>query len=74
MNGSQTPKRQASSWLWPSRLRDPSLPLGLKFAMPGNPALSMPELAELSGPRISVSVAELKLRLRFYRWTPHDPL
>ncbi|CAE7446656.1 unnamed protein product [Symbiodinium natans] len=42
---------RASSWLWPSRLRDPSLPLGLKFAMPGNPAL-----------------------LRFYRWTPHDPL
>lgn len=29
----------AKTWLWPTRLRDPSLPLGLKFAMGGNPAL-----------------------------------
>eukprot|EP00439_Symbiodinium_sp_Y106_P067252 s735_g11.t1 len=42
---------EAATWLWPSRLRDPSLPLGLKFAMNGDPTL-----------------------LRFYRWTPHDPL
>ena len=30
----------AKTWLWPTRLRDPSLPLGLKFAMGGNPTLS----------------------------------
>ncbi|CAE7366908.1 unnamed protein product [Symbiodinium microadriaticum] len=29
----------AKTWLWPTRLRDPSLPLGLKFAMGGNPTL-----------------------------------
>ncbi|CAE6966432.1 unnamed protein product [Symbiodinium sp. CCMP2456] len=32
----------AKTWLWPTRLRDPSLPLGLKFAMAGNPTLSSP--------------------------------
>ncbi|CAE7489457.1 unnamed protein product [Symbiodinium pilosum] len=33
------PQPPTQTWLWPTRLRDPSLAFGLKFPMGGNPAL-----------------------------------